>query len=271
MLDQETRSPYLRRLSFSNDYINAFWVREARDYRIQGRAVVVNIHSADADIVDIVNDVSGEPTPVKAHFPLRPWQSAIIEDGVFARAGSLIVIQVIQQKNIGSVMVDPHWRLFGTSVPDGSAFPRDTPLWISPHDDLGRVEVDLSHVGGAAVRRGETEPMDLKVNLWYAPPQTDCFIHTGHQFLEIHTQIHGSGRMQKFREASENTLCHEFVMSPGSTHPPFFVVTSDRDALYPWHRYYADTDCIWMAMELYRPEARPLHGDPELTELHSRE
>jgi hypothetical protein len=207
---------------------------------------------------------------VEANSTLRPWKSTIIEDGVITRAGSLIVIQVVQQENIGSVVVDPHWRLFGTSVPEGSAFPRNTPLWISPQDDLGRLEVDLCHLDGATAGPGETEPVDLKVNLWYASPHTDCFIHTGHRFMEIHTQIHGTGRMQKFREASADTLCEEFIMSPGSTHPPFFVMTPEQDVLYPWHRYYADTDCIWMAMELYRPEARPLHGDTGLKEVHPR-
>jgi len=40
-------------------------------------------------------------------------------------------------------------------------------------------------------------------------------------------------------------------MPPGFTHDPFFMVGSDRSFSYPWHRYYADTDCIWMAVELH--------------------
>lgn len=257
MLEQETQNPCVKRLSFSNDHISAYWIREVRDYRIEGKAVVVNVHFTDATIVNIVNDVNGGTTPIEAHFPLPPWQSTIIADGAIASAESLIVIQVLSKKNIGSVVADPHWRLFGTSIPEGSPFPKNTPLWISPQDDLNRLEVDPSHLSGMVTEPEKTEPVDLKVNLWYAPPHTDCFIHTGHQFLEIHTQIHGFGRMQKFREANEDTLHEEVIMPPGSTHAPFFAVSPEGHLLYPWHRYYADTDCIWMAIELHRLKARP--------------
>ncbi|MGC1650881.1 MAG: hypothetical protein WA741_34080, partial [Candidatus Sulfotelmatobacter sp.] len=91
----------------------------------------------------------------------------------------------------------------------------------------------------------------LKLNLWYTPEETDCGIHTGHQFLEVHTQILGTGHMQKFRENNAGTLYEDVLMPVGFTHDPFFSVADDRTFIYPWHRYYADTDCIWMAIELH--------------------
>src|SRR6516225_2250827 len=52
--------------------------------------------------------------------------------------------------------------------------------------------------------------------------------HTGHQFLEVHTQVLGTGHMQKFRENNPDTLYESVAMCPGFTHDPFFVVGDDR-------------------------------------------
>src|SRR5207302_1333485 len=60
----------------------------------------------------------------------------------------------------------------------------------------------------------------LKLNLWYTPEETDCGIHTGHQFLEVHTQVLGTGHMQKFRENNAETLYEDVLMPPGFTHDP---------------------------------------------------
>lgn len=91
----------------------------------------------------------------------------------------------------------------------------------------------------------------MKLNLWYTPEETDCGIHKLHDFLEVHTQILGTGYMQKFRENNPETLYENVPMPPGFTHDPFFVTEGDRGFRYPWHRYYAETDCIWMAVELH--------------------
>jgi hypothetical protein len=67
----------------------------------------------------------------------------------------------------------------------------------------------------------------------------------------VHTQILGTGHMQKFRENNQDTMYEDVLMPPGFTHDPFFTVGADGSFNYPWHRYYADTDCIWMAVELH--------------------
>ncbi|EJT86081.1 hypothetical protein PPS11_02009 [Pseudomonas putida S11] len=68
---------------------------------------------------------------------------------------------------------------------------------------------------------------------------------------KIHTQIHGVGRIQKFTERDENTLYEHIVMSPGYTHDPFARIEEDGLPTYPWHRYYSDSDCIWLAIEFH--------------------
>jgi hypothetical protein len=70
-------------------------------------------------------------------------------------------------------------------------------------------------------------------------------------FLEVHTQIHGLGRMQKFREHHEETLYEDVLMPVGFTHDPSCRVAGPNSWEYPWHRYYSDTDSIWLAIELH--------------------
>lgn len=241
-----------RPLSFTTGHIEALFVQRAAQYRIPGRAVVVNVSTADLTIENIV--VPTGKHEQQASSPLRPWRSTLLQDGTVVAAEAMVVLRLVNPRNIGNVVITPGWRLYGETVPVDSPFPRDTPLWISPQEDLGMVSVDPFFFAGQADHpdSDHMEQLDLRVNLWYAAPFTDCFIHTGHPFLEVHTQVHGTGRMQKFRLMDERTVYEDVIMAPGWTHAPFFNVQPDRALAYPWHRYYADGDCIWMAIELHR-------------------
>jgi hypothetical protein len=58
--------------------------------------------------------------------------------------------------------------------------------------------------------------------------------------------------MQKFRDQAFDELYEEIFMSPGFTQPFFHCVRDDANGFkYPWHQYYAETDCIWMAIEFH--------------------
>ena len=69
--------------------------------------------------------------------------------------------------------------------------------------------------------------------------------HTPH-FREVHTQVLGYGKMQKFEENDLNTLYQEVILAPGITHEPFF----DKDIVYPWHQYHAISDAVYMPIEI---------------------
>jgi hypothetical protein len=241
----------VRTLSFSGSHIHAEWVSRVQHYAVPGDAVVVNVSPANASILNHVVPV-GEQV-IRASFGMRPWRSALLHDGVVEKADSIVVLRVTAEKNIGNLVLDPTWQLFGDTVGRGSPFPRDTPLWRSSQDDLCSIDVDPYEFAGQPPR--SREQLRLKVNLWYAPPHTDCFIHTQHPFLEVHTQVYGTGRMQKFRAMDEATLYEDVVMPVGLTHEPFFVVDQPGRLNYPWHRYYADSSCVWMAIELHRSNA----------------
>jgi hypothetical protein len=224
-----------QRLSFSDDFLSAHVVSGLRDYRAAGRCIVVNLSSDPVPLAEAVRS------------SIPPWRSTILSDAVIASGERVACFRVMSETNIGGV-AQRGWRWFGDKEPE---FPRATPLYLSGQDSLGLVALDPSHFVGQTPYPKQTREFELKVNLWFCPGLTDCLIHTGHKFLEVHTQLLGLGHMQKFRENREATLYEDVLMQPGLTHEPFPTVVSDTDWHYPWHRYYGDTDCIWLAVELH--------------------
>jgi hypothetical protein len=224
-----------RPLSFSIDWIEGVLASSAREMPVED-AIVVNLSTSA-----LRYRVGGN------HGTIHPWKSTILRHCTIESGERAALLHVRQRTNIGGVALG--WEWYGHRNPQ---FSRATPLYISSQDDIGDVELDpisaFAHqnAGSPSPRRYR-----LKLNLWYTPEETDCGIHTGHQFLEVHTQILGTGHMQKFRENNADTLYEDVLMPPGFTHDPFFSVAADRSFSYPWHRYYADTDCIWMAVELH--------------------
>jgi hypothetical protein len=223
-----------RSLSFSNDWIEGLLVTAAREMPVDD-AIVVNLSTSALHYSAGVD-----------HGIIPPWKSTVLRHCTVS-GETLALLHVRQRANLGGVALA--WDWYGRRNPQ---FPRGTPLYISSQDEIGDVQLDpvvaFTSVTSAssALRRYR-----VKLNLWYTPEETDCGIHTGHQFLEVHTQVLGTGHMQKFRENKADTLYEDVTMPPGFTHDPFFTLGSDSGFSYPWHRYYADTDCIWMAIELH--------------------
>ena len=226
-----------RSLSFSNDWIESVLVSAVHEMPVED-AIVVNLsttalhYRAGAD-----------------HGAILPWKSAMLRHCTIESAESAALLHVRQRTNLGGVALG--WEWYGHR---NAQFPRGTPLYISSQDDIGNIDLDpltaFSRSSPASVSASPRR-YRLKLNLWYTPEETDCGIHTGHQFLEVHTQVLGTGHMQKFRENNAGMLYEDVLMPVGFTHDPFFAVAGDRTFSYPWHRYYAETDCVWMAIELH--------------------
>lgn len=224
-----------RYLAFSNDWIESLVVSGAHKLTVDD-AIIVNL-SPRVLRYSVANDRG----------VIRPWKSAMLRECTVEDADTVTSLRVRRRMNIGGVALG--WQWYGER---NSQFPRETPLFISPQDEIADVEIDpelvfsLESSGSASPRRYR-----IKLNLWYTPEETDCGIHNEHGFLETHTQIVGTGHMQKFRENDADTLYEDVLMPPGFTHDAFFVLRNDGSFAYPWHRYYAETDCIWMAIELH--------------------
>jgi hypothetical protein len=227
-------------IRFSEKYLKTTWLTNVSNYYIDNRTIVVNLGHNKAHIA---------VTPEKY---LLPRTSTILKDVSIKDGDSLLLIEILDETNIGGIVLDSLWNQLGELID----FPKDVPLWKSPQYDLGRVKFDPYFVTGQSDRpqASNIKEYQLKVNLWFAPAKSNCAIHNKHMvpdFLEVHTQIYGTGRMQKFKDNTFDTIYQDVIMSPGETHIPFASVAEDGHFVYPWHQYYSDTDCIWMANEFH--------------------
>ena len=230
----------IKQINFSGAYIDAKYVENVKNLHIEKRTIVVNLEQTNAYLSET------NPGIIPA------FSSTILENAIVETAKSLLLVQVVEKRNIGSIIFESGWNLLGDIDP---GFPNTVPLWKSSQDDAGIIEVDPYYMAGQSTtpNPNQNEEFMVKVNIWYAPSFTDCAIHNTHDFMEIHTQILGVGRMQKFKVKSFDSLYEDILMAEGYTQIiPFCTVHENLQSSYPWHQYYSDTDCIWMANE-YHP------------------
>lgn len=231
----------VKQLNFSGEYVDAKYVENIANYHIQNRTIVINPQALDAHI-------NGVPDSI-----IPAFSSTILHDAVVKKAESLLLLEVVKINNIGKIIFERNWDLLGNLI---NGFPKDVPLWRSPQDEAGTIKIDPYLMTRQSSSPHQKENFVVKVNLWFAPSNSDCAIHNQHDFIEIHTQVFGQGRMQKFRAQDFATLYEDQLMSPGATtFVPFCQVQEHKKYIYPWHQYYADTDCIWMAIE-YHPQQK---------------
>lgn len=222
-----------RSLAFNGNFVRAHLVEDAKDFNANG----------------VVTNLSVAPMVVGGAVPgiIPPWKSTILRNGVIAQADRVSIVEVPDATNLGGVMFDG-WDWFGNRMAE---FPRNTPLYISAKDNVGTVELNPWRFSNHLQPQDHTAQYDIQLNLWWAPAKTDAMIHNTHDFLEIHTQIFGQGRIQLFHDEAGSRLFRELSASPGDTHDPIVQVDGLRSYRYPWHRGWTDEDCIWMAIELH--------------------
>ena len=198
---------------FSEPYIKVQYLEDVSDYRINGRTIVFNVDEKSEILIE------GKS--------LKSLQSSIFANVVIPSARRFVSITVepdflSQNSYKYASEIKKKWSHVSELFPLPDL--KDINLW--------RSEKEI--VNGVAF------------NLWFANAGTNCGLHNEHEFREIHTQIFGIGRMQKFHKNDRASIYQEVFMSPGYTHEPFY---DENSQLYPWHQYFADTDCIWLAAE----------------------
>lgn len=235
-----------RPLAFDGRFVRAELVEDARNLAVEG--VVTNLSNSKMIVAGVVPGV------------IPPWKSTTLRGGTIAWAERVSIVHVPTVTNLGGVAFDG-WQWFGDRMAE---FPRHTPLYISPKDFAGSVEVCPWQFANDPEPRAERAIFDIHLNLWWAPPKTDAGIHNKHEFLEIHTQIFGNGRIQIFHNQQGDNIYRELSTAPGDTHDPILLVHGLTDFRYPWHRGWTDDGCIWMAIELH-----PVQKDGDRQASHS--
>src|SRR5271154_126746 len=231
----------VRPLAFSDPFIEATLVENARDFTVES-GVTINLDH--------------EPMQIGGRVPgvIPAWKSTTLRNGRIKAAKRVAVLRVRNETNLGGIVFGK-WDWFGNRF---AKFPRTAPLYISQYDEIGEIKEDPLVFTNQSSTPHALQSYRMRLNLWWSPTGTDCYMHNEHPFLEIHTQIYGSGRIQKFRERNEATLYEEITMAPGYTHDPFVRLAPSGTPEYPWHRYFSDSDAIWLAIELHPTGAGPL-------------
>ncbi|MFH1207860.1 MAG: hypothetical protein V1668_04700 [Patescibacteria group bacterium] len=200
-------------LSFSEDFLKAEYHENAKSLEIDAETIILNLGSKNLEF---------------EREKLRPYHSSVYSGVKIEQAESVVLINCRTESFSEKYFIFSD-RIINTwpSAYDIFKIPglKETKLWRSRKD-----------------RRG-----NIGLNLWFAKAGTNCGIHNEHGFRELHTQIFGIGRMQKFHENDFRSKYQDVYMSPGYTHEPFYF----SNLKYPWHQYYADTDCMWLATEVY--------------------
>ncbi|HEY8400573.1 MAG TPA: hypothetical protein VIK89_04890 [Cytophagaceae bacterium] len=226
-----------RKIDFSSDNLEGYYLTGPCNLEIRENAIVVNVGLKEIDVLE---------EPVKS---IAPMKSSMLRDTVVRSEDAMLVVILKSTANIGSVILNENWKpaeeIFGDAL-------KGVPLWRSPQIELGEIRFNPGEITKSE-NHCEIPTVRFKViiNLWYATADTHCAIHNKHSFIEYHTQIMGYGRMQKFKENSFDTLYEDIKLSEGNTHDLFCITTPDIQFVYPWHQYYADTDCIWLVTELH--------------------
>lgn len=234
-----------RALNFTNNVLYAELIENAVMLPVAGRNLVFNT-GEDAAII--------EGTPRQR---LPPMSSTTLIDALIVTAKALIVIRIEDIPSNAVTAQALGWPRFFETLSHPSQETIGLPLYRSPQDQVREVQISSEIANAVNSILEEGGGFTVRVNLWFAPAGTHCLIHNRHPFLETHVQVFGQGRMQKFREQDFRTLFEEIILSPGVTQPFF---NCDNDGMegfkYPWHQYYSDTDCIWMAVELHPSTSR---------------
>jgi hypothetical protein len=224
-------------------------VPAARDLDLGGRCVGSTLVAGSYPVSDTAIVVNLAPSPLRVDeeppTTIAPFASTVLVDTALSDAGSALLLR--PAPDVTDIVREPGWALLADVLP---GFPGDVPLWRGPQRDAGTAVVDLGSMLGNGSPRGEPVELAVRLNLWFAPAGTDCVIHNEHAFVEIHTQVHGTGRMQKFRSPDPGTRYEDIVLASGATHAPFGSTTPDG-LVHPWHQYRAETDCVWLAVEYH--------------------
>ena len=282
------------RLKCSNDNLDIRWVENVSNLKITERTIVTNLGNANAIIKKAHQDSANPEqvqllNSIQKY--IAPWESTLFMDVTIESASLLLLITTPYIDNpdvanlalgnfpqLGSdidkslylrndilreqVIKNEKWQLYYDSVPESEREAilhwQQIPLFVTPDKFktcFGPLTFDPYKMIGQK-HEGDGAPVEyyLLSYVWFCPGQTNVGIHNQHKFIEIHTQISGIGRMQKFEKNDYSSLYYDFRMAPGTINVPFPVVNPEYPAMYiyPWHQYYADSDCLWLVTEIHR-------------------
>lgn len=262
--------------------------------------IVTNLSNAHAEVRSTYEPATG------LNKSLSPRKAAIILNGTTVAKASaaetpsdgdptaplhLAFIRTSSPRNLANALADSKvWQPYTAA----GCWPEKVgpyPLWMSTRAEITKLNLSFDpwKASNQQTPSGEGKrEYDIHTNLWWLPAMSDAAVHHCHytNFLEVHTQLLGVGRMQKFADDVPRGNCpspeifdmpvtlpapassyygvpgthttdhsfpsmyEEYRLAPGDTNVPFANVDDKGNFIYPWHQYYAETDCLWVVWEM---------------------
>jgi len=199
-------------LHFCDPFYTIKIVSEDNQYAVGNKSIIVNL---------------GEKDIMVKGMPLARLKSTIVTNVMVKGLQRALVIEDYERKGDTSRLfaeIKKQWRMMYDLT--GQERHKGVRLWRSPKQRIDNIEINLCCIDA----------------------QVDSGLHREHssRFREVHTQLLGYGKMQKFEENDPRTLYQEVILAPGLTHDPFY---NEHD-VYPWHQYQSISDAIFMAIEI---------------------
>ena len=193
-------------LQFSEPFYTIKFIDNEKQYKIDDTSVAINLGASSVVVKDR---------------PLAYLKSAIVRNVVINDIQRALVIEGYEKKGADT-------ELF-------SKIQKQWPLMY----DITQEE----RFKGVPARRSPKEKVEnIELCLFFVAARTDVGLHKQHNHLEVHTQLLGYGKMQKFEEKNYDTLYQEEILAPGNTHEPFY----NEENVYPWHQYQSISDAIYL-------------------------
>ena len=196
----------IKKLRFSEPFYTMKFIDDQQLYEIDDLSIVINL---------------GEKEILVKGLPLGRLKSTIVKNVALPDIERAIVVEGYEPK-----------------APAGDLFAETQKQWPLMHEITG-----LERFKGIPVRRSPKETADIiDLYLFSVGALTNDGLHKQHDHMEVHTQLLGYGKMQKFEENNYDTLYQEEILAPGAIHEPFY----DQEYTYPWHQYQSITDSIYL-------------------------
>lgn len=202
----------IKTLKFCEPFYTMKEIKNGIEYKIEKTSIILNLGENDILIKDK---------------PLGYLKSTIVKNVMINNIKKALVIEDFENSNNNPELLD--------------GIKKKWPLMY----EINNIE----RYKGIPVRRSPKEKIGgVELNLFYVDAMTDIGLHKEHNYWEIHTQIMGVGKMQKFEENKYNTIYQEEILAPGATHEPFY----NDEGIYPWHQYQSISECVYLYVVIDR-------------------
>lgn len=185
-------------------------VKDERNFHIGPKSIIINFSDEDIFIKEM---------------PLKNLHSAVLTNITLKYVACALLVEGFETRPAEEALraAKAAWPLMSELSPAERY--KGVPLRRSPKERVGNVVFNLFHV----------------------EPGADVGLHREHPYDEVHTQLAGCGKMQKYRKNDFGTLYFEEILAPGMTHESYRNAAGE----YPWHQYQSMTESIYIYINQY--------------------